>query len=182
MQLDHSYFFNANTHTHTQSPIRNVSKDILRTIGIPETKIVSVEYSETTKKLLCLLDITRSQLMSLKPDTTRMLEAKQTNSEVRGLILTIPAETSEYDCHSRYFAPWVGIPEDPVTGSAHTVLGPYWGRRLGKQTIRAEQCSQRGGSLDLRLYRNSKRIDITGETALVMKGHVLLDDVPHSRL
>ena len=121
--------------------------------------------------------------MNLKPDINRMLEVKHTNIEVRGLILTIPGtDNTEYDCHSRYFAPWVGIPEDPVTGSAHTVLGPFWGLRLKKTHIRAEQCSLRGGSLDLRINHSSNRIDITGETALVMSGQILLPTTQHSRL
>ena len=159
----------------TRLMAKDVPRDLLKTIGVPESRIISVEYSETTKKLLCLLDISRSELMNLKPDVTRMLEVNRMNIEVRGLILTIPGQDdTKYDCHSRYFAPWVGIPEDPVTGSAHTVLGPFWGRRLRKTHLRAEQCSMRGGSLDLRIHHNSKRIDITGETTLVMTGNILL--------
>ena len=55
-----------------------------------------------------------------------------TGDQVRGIIITINGKGTEYDFISRYFAPWVGIPEDPVTGSAHTVLTPYWSSELGK--------------------------------------------------
>ena len=55
-----------------------------------------------------------------------------TGDQVRGIIITINGKGTEYDFISRYFAPWVGIPEDPVTGSAHTVLTPYWSSELGQ--------------------------------------------------
>lgn len=57
---------------------------------------------------------------------------------VKGVIITLRAKDG-YDFYSRYFAPWVGIPEDPVTGSAHTVLAPYWQQVLGKNEFRGLQ-------------------------------------------
>lgn len=69
----------------------------------------------------------------------------------RGVMVTSIASTAPFDFVSRYFAPWIGIDEDPVTGSAHCALGPYWGRKLGKQEMKAYQASRRGGVLHVRL-------------------------------
>lgn len=61
----------------------------------------------------------------------------ETTGTVKGVIVTLKAREGEaYDFYSRYFAPWVGIPEDPVTGSAHTVLGPYWQQILKKDNFK----------------------------------------------
>jgi predicted PhzF superfamily epimerase YddE/YHI9 len=78
----------------------------------------------------------------------------------------------------RYFAPWVGIPEDPVTGSAHTVLGVYWARKLSKSHLHAFQASRRGGVLDLSLIPSKEdgegthyeRIHISGFAKQVVIG------------
>ncbi len=72
---------------------------------------------------------------------------------------------------SRYFAPWVGIPEDPVTGSAHTVLTPYWAQALGgKNELFARQSSPRGGELKLEL--KSDHIAIRGQVTIVLRGSI----------
>jgi PhzF family phenazine biosynthesis protein len=79
-------------------------------------------------------------ILSLSPDMTLLSKVP-----ARGVIVTAPGR--EVDFVSRFFAPQSGIPEDPVTGSAHTTLVPYWSRRLGKQHFKAEQVSRRGGEL-----------------------------------
>ena len=84
-----------------------------------------------------------------------------------GVILTVRSE--EYHFISRYFAPWNGIPEDPVTGSAHTVLAPYWSAQLGLQTMLANQVSPRGGVLELCLGGEG-RVEVAGESVVVMEG------------
>ncbi|XP_035761092.1 phenazine biosynthesis-like domain-containing protein 1 [Neolamprologus brichardi] len=78
-----------------------------------------------------------------------------------------------YDFYSRNFAPWVGIPEDPVTGSAHTVLGSYWSDKLGKKKLLAYQCSSRGGELELEV-RDDGRINIAGQTITILQGTIKL--------
>lgn len=111
----------------------DVPNQLLKTIGVPLNKIVSTHYSAITKKLLCELNISRSELMRLKPDVSGMLRVIQTKNEIRGLILTIPSmDFTEFDCHSRYFAPWVGISEDPVTGSAHHCSRTFLGSKIKK--------------------------------------------------
>jgi predicted PhzF superfamily epimerase YddE/YHI9 len=75
-----------------------------------------------------------------------------------------------YDFISRYFAPAKGIPEDPVTGAAHCMLGPYWAKRLGKTAFRAFQASRRGGEIILRLIQD--RIELEGTCVFYLEGFV----------
>ena len=116
--------------------------------------------------------MTRAELESLSPDPRRLEELERTG-RVKGVILTVRSQEPCYHFLSRYFAPWNGIPEDPVTGSAHTVLGPYWAEVLGSRELVARQCSARGGDLTLTLL-NSDRIQIAGEAVVVISGSINL--------
>jgi len=91
--------------------------------------------------------------------------------DCRGLILTAQATSRPYDFVSRFFAPALGIPEDPVTGSAHCVLGPYWAERLGKPELAAYQASERGGSLHVRVQAD--RVFISGNAVTVLRCELL---------
>ncbi len=82
-------------------------------------------------------------------------------AEVTGLTITAQSDNPQYDFVSRFFDPWAGIMEDPVTGSAHTLLGPYWQNILGKKQMIARQISSRGGILYLEM-RDNRRIYIGG--------------------
>ncbi|XP_019620200.1 PREDICTED: phenazine biosynthesis-like domain-containing protein [Branchiostoma belcheri] len=124
-------------------------------------------------------DTTRQTLESLRPDTAAMLAA-HTQDIIRGVIVTVKGSPENgcvdnqgvmYDFISRYFAPWNGIPEDPVTGSAHTVLASYWAEELGKTQFYARQCSARGGDLKVRL-REDGRVDVAGKAAVVVQGMI----------
>ena len=84
-----------------------------------------------------------------------------------GLIVTAPGD-SDYDFYSRYFAPSIGVPEDPVTGSAHCMLAPYWARKLGKSELRAYQASPRGGEIVCRVIR--ERVELEGSCVFYMEG------------
>jgi PhzF family phenazine biosynthesis protein len=88
---------------------------------------------------------------------------------VWGLIATAPGDQG-YDFVSRFFAPDKGVPEDPVTGSAHCALTPYWAKRLGKTTMRARQASPRGG--DLTCTDAGERTILSGPCALYMTGEI----------
>lgn len=92
------------------------------------------------------------------------------NLDVRGVIATAPG--NEVDFVSRFFAPQSGVDEDPVTGSAHTSLAPYWAGVLGKNTLKARQLSQRGGALRCQL--DGDRVLITGQAQLYMKGEIYI--------
>jgi PhzF family phenazine biosynthesis protein len=88
--------------------------------------------------------------------------------EARGVIVTSRGDTPEFDCVSRFFAPQVGIDEDPVTGSAHCMLAPYWAGKLGKNELKAYQASERGGVLGLRL--RGDRVLLRGNAVTVITG------------
>jgi len=90
----------------------------------------------------------------------------------RGLIVTAQSDDGKYDFISRYFAPWVGINEDPVTGSAHCLLAPYWSTRLGKESFSAYQASARGG--ELKVHLQGERVDIYGQAVTIFKGSLLV--------
>eukprot|EP00884_Botryococcus_braunii_P018891 jgi/Botrbrau1/5686/Bobra.0071s0022.2 len=114
-------------------------------------------------------------LENLKPaiDQLARLEVK---GNLVGVIVTAaapPGEEKRYDFGSRFFAPWTGISEDPVTGSAHAVLGPYWAQRLGKAQMEARQCSMRGGDLTVNLSAPG-RVQVAGHAVIVVKGVLLV--------
>lgn len=90
----------------------------------------------------------------------------------QGLIIT--AEGEHCDFVSRYFAPGIGIDEDPVTGSIHSVLTPYWAGRLSKSRLSAQQLSARGGHLNCEL--KGDRVSISGQAAFYMEGQVTLEE------
>ena len=98
---------------------------------------------------------TEAEVLALRPDYARIAAL-----EYVGVIATAPG-TNGIDFVSRFFAPRVGVPEDPVTGSAHSTLIPYWAAKLGKTELRARQVSPRGGDLWCRL-REGDRVDIGG--------------------
>ena len=90
-----------------------------------------------------------------------------------GLIVTAPGdEADDVDFVSRFFAPQVGVSEDPVTGSAHCVSAPYWARRLKKDALRARQVSKRGGDVGCRVAGD--RVELSGRGVLYMKGEARL--------
>jgi PhzF family phenazine biosynthesis protein len=86
----------------------------------------------------------------------------------RGVILTAPADTDDYDFVSRFFAPSAGVGEDAVTGSAHPCLGPFWGDRLGKVDLTGYQASARGGTV--RVGLRGERVDVCGQAITVARG------------
>jgi len=102
----------------------------------------------------------------LKPDFTKLKEIS-----VRGVMVTSVASSGEYDFVSRFFAPGVGVDEDPVTGSAHCCLGPFWSERLGKDKMVAYQASARGGVIQVRVA--GKRVYLGGQAVTVLRGELI---------
>jgi len=102
---------------------------------------------------------------ALEPDLSRLAEL-----EVRGVAVTAPGDRPEYDCISRFFGPRVGIPEDPVTGSAHCMLAPYWGQRLAKTSLRGYQASGRGGTVGMHL--TDDRVRLEGQAVTTLRGQL----------
>jgi PhzF family phenazine biosynthesis protein len=105
---------------------------------------------------------------NLKPDFTALAQIK-----ARGIVVTAKAaEGRDYDFVSRGFFPQSGIMEDPVTGSAHCMLAPYWSEVLGKTSMRGYQASARGGYIGLEL--RGDRVDLIGDAVIVHKGQLLI--------
>jgi PhzF family phenazine biosynthesis protein len=90
---------------------------------------------------------------------------------VRGVIVTARADSPGYDFVSRFFAPGSGVAEDPVTGSAHCALGPFWQSRLGKRELVAYQASPRGGVVRVRVA--GERVMLGGKAVTVLRGELL---------
>jgi predicted PhzF superfamily epimerase YddE/YHI9 len=106
---------------------------------------------------------TEDQVRALAPDMSKLLAV-----DCRGVIVTAPGK--DCDFVSRFFAPRAGIPEDPVTGSAHTTLIPYWSRRLGKKKLFARQISRRGG--ELWCEDRGERVGIGGRAVKYLEGEI----------
>jgi predicted PhzF superfamily epimerase YddE/YHI9 len=89
----------------------------------------------------------------------------------RGVIVTARSDDPKYDFVSRFFAPGAGIPEDPVTGSSHCGLAPFWASRLGKKELVGYQASERGGTVRVRL--KGDRVHLGGQAVTVLRGELL---------
>jgi PhzF family phenazine biosynthesis protein len=108
-----------------------------------------------------------SDITSLGPDFHAIAKLPGT-----GLIATAPGDSSDFV--SRFFAPQSGIPEDPVTGSAHTTLSPYWSKRLGKAELSAIQLSPRKGFLQCKMLGD--RVEISGQARTYLTGEFSIDN------
>ncbi len=106
---------------------------------------------------------TEQEVAGIKPNFTKLLDI-----DAHGFIITAKGETADFV--SRFFAPEVGVFEDPVTGSAHCNLIPYWAEKLGKTELLARQISARGGEIFCEL--NGKRVKIGGHGVLYLKGEI----------
>jgi PhzF family phenazine biosynthesis protein len=102
---------------------------------------------------------------ALAPDLVRLATVP-----TRGVIVTAPSDDARCDFVSRFFAPRAGIPEDPVTGSAHCCLGPFWASRLGKAELAGHQASSRGGTVRVRLAGD--RAVLAGLAVTVFRGEL----------
>lgn len=108
-----------------------------------------------------------STLREMAPDLGLLGTVKS-----RGVIVTSASDTPQFDFLSRFFAPGAGVPEDPVTGSAHCCLCPFWSERLGKNEMTAYQASRRGGTI--RVVQRGERVLLRGQAVTVL--HAALQD------
>eukprot|EP00095_Tigriopus_kingsejongensis_P011803 maker-scaffold71_size417697-snap-gene-2.14 protein:Tk11803 transcript:maker-scaffold71_size417697-snap-gene-2.14-mRNA-1 annotation:"hypothetical protein LOTGIDRAFT_229292" len=112
--------------------------------------------------------VDQKEFSSILVDTSQLIKI-DTQGRVEAVIMTCQAPLdSGYDFFSRYFCPWMGIPEDPVTGSAHSVLGPFWQGILGKSHLKARQCSHRSGEMELIVGED--RTELIADACLIMEG------------
>lgn len=139
---------------------------LLRALGLEAVE--DARYNEETRILL--LRIAEGRVLAgLTPDFRALVDA---HHGINGVLVTAPSTDDDHDFHSRYFWPWSGIDEDPVTGGTHTFLAPYWAERLGKTKLRSYQCSARGGGMELEVVGETLRI--TARAVIVLEGELWL--------
>lgn len=151
-------------------------KDGRLEMNFPACPPITCELSETLTKALGQrpLDVfaaddyltifdSEATIRAITPDMTLLGQL-----DLRGVIVTAPG--TEVDFVSRFFAPRLGIPEDPVTGSAHCALAPYWAKRLGKNVLTARQVSRRGGNIGCEL--KTDRVILSGSAVTVMTSEI----------
>ncbi len=124
-----------------------------------------------------VLEAHLSRDVMLVVESQQQVAQLQPNLDLLGTIpgcmaVIVTAKGDSADFVSRFFAPGAGIPEDPVTGSAHSTLIPYWAKQLGKQTMVARQLSKRGGTLYCK--NAGERVKIAGRSVLYLQGEILL--------
>ncbi|AEN74150.1 phenazine biosynthesis protein PhzF family [Rhodothermus marinus SG0.5JP17-172] len=135
--------------------------ELLRVLGSAPIRYVGRNRMD----YLVLLD-REATVRTFRPDLARLQEL-----DIRGLIVTAPAEDVPADFVSRFFAPRVGVPEDPVTGSAHCCLGPFWAERLGRTRLSGYQVSARGGRVEVEVH--GERVHLGGRAVTVLQGKLL---------
>ena len=141
----------------TASPVSVIS-DIERALGVKAVEVLA------SNELLVVLE-SEQAVLDCKPDMVAL-------AKLPWLGAIVTAQGEQHDFVSRYFAPAIGINEDPVTGSTHCLLIPYWSKRLDKSNLTACQRSTRGGELFCRL--EGERVKIGGDATLVASGTLML--------
>lgn len=138
-------------------------KPLLDALGIEE--IENCEYNKETNVLMLEISSTAT-LASLNPDFNKLIT---THDSIHGVAVTAASTDDTYDFQSRFFWPWSGSDEDPVTGAIHTFLAPYWSQRLNKQKMQAFQASKRSGFMGLEII-DTDTLLIKGRALIVLEG------------
>lgn len=148
-------------------------------LDFPAQQIVPIQQQDSVSKAIGAIPVktikgetdfmlvfeNQAQIAALKPNFGELAKTK-----ARGIIVTAPGD--EVDFVSRFFGPACGVNEDPVTGSAHTILAPFWSETLGKKKLNARQISKRGG--DLYCEIKNDRVLIAGHAVTYMEGEINL--------
>jgi PhzF family phenazine biosynthesis protein len=151
------------------APHAGFAEALGKSLGGPAPKElhISAKGGAGAKALIAVWD-TPEQVKALNPDAN--LKDIAMGVGAGSLLATAPGGGKPYDMVSRFFAPYYGVPEDPVTGSAHCALTPFWAKRLGKKQLKARQASARGG--DLLCTDDGARTIIQGDCALYLTGEI----------
>ena len=148
----------------------NFPADVFNKISVTKEMINAIgeEPSEAYhgKNILMVVMNSEKELIGLAPDPEKVKHLHR-----HGLIVTAEGENTDFV--SRCFFPNLGINEDPVTGSAHTILTPYWSNRLQKNELSAFQLSERKGEIFCKLVKD--RVEISGEAVLYLEGRILIN-------
>jgi PhzF family phenazine biosynthesis protein len=136
---------------------------LLHALGI--NMIVNSVYNDETKILL--LEISDSKVLEkLTPDFEALYRS---HHSINGVLVTAPSNKDGFDFESRYFWPWSGTNEDPVTGGTHTFLAKYWSEKLHKTKMKSFQCSERTGYMEVELL-NERKFIIRSKARIVLEG------------
>jgi len=142
---------------------KEVPFELLIALGIKE--VINSEYNNETRILL--LEIESCELLKdLTPDFDKL---KRSHNEINGVLVTALSSKPGFDFESRYFWPWSGTNEDPVTGGTHTFLAKYWGTRLNKTKMNSFQCSERTGFMEVELLDENK-MTLKSKAQIILKG------------
>ncbi len=139
--------------------------------GLVEALGVAATHVARTRFDYLVEVATESEVRAAAPDFAGLRR-----TPCRGIMVTRRATSRDCDFVSRFFAPAVGVDEDPVTGSAHCALTPYWAAKLGKRDLVAHQVSERGGVL--RVHLDGERVRLAGQAVSVLRGELLLEPEP----
>jgi PhzF family phenazine biosynthesis protein len=165
--------------SHRSGNLTVTKKDNLLTLNFPSDQIEPIEITHEVlacfdlspkeayigKSDLLLIYNCEKEILNLQPEMEKIRKI-----DVRGIIVSSKGDTTDFV--SRFFAPQSGVDEDPVTGSAHTTLTPYWSKKLGKKNLSARQLSKRGGELHCMLLND--RVEISGECKLYLTGEIYI--------
>ncbi len=142
---------------------KDLPGDLAEALGVSANKIRY--FGETSFDYLVQLS-TAKDVRQLSPNMTAVCRYP-----VRGIIVTAAGDSADHDFISRFFAPASGVNEDPVTGSAHCALAPYWARQFGRQTLFGYQASHRGGHV--RMDLRGDRVRLCGQAVTILKGKLV---------
>lgn len=139
-----------------------ITEDFIKALGATPDKLYLARDHMAVFK-------TEQQVAAVAPHMERLARINET-----GVIVTAPADRDDLDFVSRFFAPAHGIDEDPVTGSAHSTLTPYWAEILDKTTLTARQISSRGGDIHCEYDREKDRVYLSGHAVTYLKGAIFV--------
>ncbi|MEL6976366.1 MAG: PhzF family phenazine biosynthesis protein [Bacteroidota bacterium] len=142
---------------------KEIPFELLEALGIKE--INNSVYNAETKILLIEIQSAEA-LKNLTPDFDKL---KKSHNEINGVLVTALSSKTEFDFESRYFWPWSGTNEDPVTGGTHTFLAKYWGKKLNKTKMNSFQCSERTGFMEVELL-DETNMTIKSKAQIVLEG------------
>src|SRR5688572_28385000 len=147
------------------------AKQVDAPVGLLEALNVGQPVAVARNRFDYLVEVEDANVVrSLAPDMATLATVRS-----RGVVVTARADDDEHDFVSRWFGPQSGVPEDPVTGSSHCALGPWWAERLGRSTLRGFQASARGGTVGVRVLGD--RVELIGSAVTVLRGELVNEGV-----
>ncbi|MDB5153728.1 MAG: PhzF family phenazine biosynthesis protein [Mucilaginibacter sp.] len=145
-----------------------VPGEVFKALGL--TEVVNTRYSEKSK--IIVLEINNADVLAgLKPDFKALINSY---NGINGVLVTAPSNSDEYDYHYRYFWPWAGTNEDPVTGGVQTFLAKYWSEKLGKKNMKAFQPSNRTGYMNIEL--KGDKVLLKSQAVIILEGNLVAFD------